>query len=213
VGGVFHRLQLFYESSETYAAFTSPISFLQFFFACVGNVAFYVAFIGIAGVDALLHGASGARPPGQQLFDHPQALAWSLAIAQVCGTIFTAMVLREIVYWYRSDRSPLGGTLIAVILFAFATAFVTAAGRLDYFGLSMAIAARYTTTMLFALGAYILLRGRYLNYYQARILFFCIAIGLCVATLWPRGPVCRNTAGLSVAEIGEGHGSRSSHIR
>jgi hypothetical protein len=40
--------------------------------------------------------------------------------------------------------------LIAVILFAFATALVTAAGRLDYFGLSMAIAARYTTTMLFA---------------------------------------------------------------
>jgi hypothetical protein len=208
----FIGFNFFYESSETYAAFTSPISFLQFFFACVGNVAFYVAFIGIAGVDALLHGASGARPPGQQLFDHPQALAWSLAIAQVCGTIFTAMVLREIVYWYRSDRSPLGGTLIAVILFAFATAFVTAAGRLDYFGLSMAIAARYTTTMLFALGAYILLRGRYLNYYQARHRALPTAAHS-VATLWPRGPVCRNTAGLSVAEIGEGHGSRSSHIR
>jgi hypothetical protein len=88
------------------------------------------------------------------------------------------MSLREIVHWYRSDRNPLDGALIAVILFAFATASVTAAGRLDHFGVIMAVATRFTTTMLFALGAYILLRSRHLNYYQAGILFFCIAIVL-----------------------------------
>jgi hypothetical protein len=173
----FIDFNLLYESSK-FAAFANPISFLQFFFAYVGNVAFYVAFTGIAGVDMLLHGVSAAHQPGKQLNDYPHAVAWSLAIAQVCGAIFTAIALREIVHWYRSDRSPVGGALIAMILFAFGTAFVTAAGRLDYFGLSMAIAARYTTTMLFPLGAYILLRGRYLNYYQAGILFFCFAIAL-----------------------------------
>jgi hypothetical protein len=173
----FTGFNFLYESSK-FAAFGNPISFLQFFFAYVGNVAFYVAFIGIAGVDVLLHGVSAVHPPGKQLNDYPQAVAWSLAIAQVCGAIFTAMVLHEIVHWYRSDRSPLGGALIAVMLFALGTAFVTAAGRLDYFGVIMAIAARYSTTMLFALGAYTLLRGRHLNYYQAGILFFCIAIAL-----------------------------------
>jgi hypothetical protein len=173
----FTDFNLLYESSK-FAAFANPIGFLQFYFAYVGNVAFYVAFTGIAGVDVLLHGMSATHQPGKQLNDYPLAVAWSLAIAQVCGAIFTAMGLREMVHWYRSDRSPLGGALIAVILFAFGTAFVTAAGRHDYFGLSMAVAARYTTTMLFALGAYILLRGRFLNYYQAGILFFCIAIAL-----------------------------------
>ena len=167
-----------FNQTSMLAAFASPISLLQFFFAYVGNVAFYVAFIGIAGMDVLLHGMSAAHPPGKQLNDYPQAVAWSLAIAQVCGAIFTALVLREIVHWYRSDRSPLGGALIAVILFAFGTAFVTAVGRLDHYGLVMAIGARFTTTTLFALAAYILLRGRYLNYYQAGILFFCIAIAL-----------------------------------
>jgi MFS family permease len=173
----FTDFNFLYESTK-FAAFANPIGFLQFFFAYVGNVAFYVAFTGIAGVDVLLHGWSAAHTPGKQLNDFPQAVAWSLVIAQVCGAIFTAMSLREIVHWYRSDRNPLDGALIAVILFAFATASVTAAGRLDHFGVIMAVATRFTTTMLFALGAYILLRSRHLNYYQAGILFFCIAIVL-----------------------------------
>jgi hypothetical protein len=173
----FQKFSGFSESSML-VAFASPVSFLQFFFAYVGNVAFWVAFPLIAGLEVVLHGALATHPTGQWLDDYPNAVAWSLSIAKVCGALFTALVLREIVRWYRSDRSPLGGALIAIILFALGTAFVTAMGRPHHYGVIMSVAARYTTTMLFAFGAYILLLSRYLNYYKAAILFFCIAIAL-----------------------------------
>jgi hypothetical protein len=175
----YQKFTSFPSQSSMLTAFATPITFLQFFFAYVGSVAFYSVFIVIAGMDVLLHGWSATHQMGKQLNDYPHAVAWSLAIAEACGALFIAMVLWEIVHWYRSDRSPLGGALIALILFALGTGFLATIGRLDnYAGVMMAIGARYTTAMLFGLAAYVLLRARYLSYYQAAVLFFCVAIAL-----------------------------------
>lgn len=149
------------------AALSDPVGIAHYTLAYVGNIAFYIVFVAMAGVELAWALISGGPPSIGGLHDHPIVFEVAFAVAQMVG--FGLVTVSAVIAWrwLRSDRDPLRGALIMFVIFVGGSAVGTALGRLSAFGIEQSIAARYTTSTLFALAALLILIARYLSLRQA----------------------------------------------
>lgn len=157
-------------------ALTDPVGIVRYTLGYIGNVAFYIAFVAMSGVDMALALVSGESANIGGLNDHPIAYSVGLSVAQFVGFGLVTVTTVLAWHWLRSNRDPLRGALIIFLIFVDGVAAGTALGRLSAFGIEQSIAARYTTPTLFALAAVVLLIAGNLTLRQANILFLSIAL-------------------------------------
>ena len=159
------------------AALYDPIGIVQYSLTYLGNVAFYVVFVALAGADLALKMLAQERSLSLDKFnDHPVAFLAGLTAAEIAGAALIILTVVLAWRWLRSDRDPLRGALLIFVIFGCGTAFGTSLGRLSAFGIEQSIAARYTTTTLTALAALVVLTAPYLSVRQAAVLFVTSAI-------------------------------------
>jgi hypothetical protein len=159
-------------SGTALAALYDPIGIVQYTLTYLGNVAFYIVFVALAGVDLAFKIVLQQQSAGLDKFvDHPVAFAAGLTAALMTGTALVMLTLVLSWRWLKSDRDPLRGSLIVLVIFVCGTAFATALGQLSVAGVEQSIAARYTTPTISALAAVAILAAPYLSARQASVLF------------------------------------------
>jgi len=159
------------------AALSDPIGIVQYTLSYLGNVAFYIVFVAMAGADLALKMLAQERSLSLDKFnDHPVAYLAGLTAAEIAGAGLIILTAALGWRWLRSDRDPLRGALLMLVIFVCGTAFGTSLGRLSAFGIEQSIAARYTTMTLTALAALVVLTAPYLSARQVGVLFVTCAI-------------------------------------
>jgi hypothetical protein len=159
------------------AAMADPVGIARYVLAYLGNVAFYIVFVPLVGVELMFKGGVTTTLRDNFAEHYPTAFAAGVAAAQIFGLAVLGLSAVLGYRWIKSlNRDPLSGVLLMLIVFVFGTASGASLGRLSLLGTEEAVTGRYTTPTLFALAALTILVAPYLNMRRASVLFFGAAL-------------------------------------